>query len=84
MESDDSSNEKKGDTRTIVFCRTMYYSVSDTGILGKRKSKCSYQDLPITSSDVTDKAVQLVTFIRLKKDSFHISRLMKIACRVET
>ena len=36
--------------------RMMYYLVSDTGKLGKKKSECSYQesnlkDLPITSSD---------------------------------
>ena len=35
--------------------RMMYYSVNDTGILGKRKSECSYQESnlrpPITSSD---------------------------------
>ena len=27
--------------------RMMYYSVSDTGKLGKRKSECSYQESPI-------------------------------------
>ena len=33
--------------------RMMYFSVSDTGKLGKRNSECSYQEsnLPITSSD---------------------------------
>ena len=30
--------------------RMMYYSVSDTGILGK-KSKCSYQESNLRSSD---------------------------------
>ena len=29
---------------TFSFLRMMYYSVSDTGILGKMKFKCSYQE----------------------------------------
>ena len=43
---------------TIICVRMMYYSVSDTGKFGKRKSECSYQELNlrlcnkfITSSD---------------------------------
>ena len=31
--------------------RMMYYSVNDTGKLGKRKSECSYQELNLRPSD---------------------------------
>ena len=31
--------------------RMMYYSVSDTGILGKRNSECSYQESKRRPSD---------------------------------
>ena len=27
-----------------LYLRMRYYSVSDTGILGKKKSECSYQE----------------------------------------
>ena len=38
------------DFHTFIILRMMYYSVSDTGILGK-KSECSYQKLNLRPSD---------------------------------
>ena len=36
---------------TFSFLRMMYYSLSDTGKLGKGKSECSYQKSNLRSSD---------------------------------
>ena len=34
-----------------IILGMMYYSVSDTGILGKRKSECSYQESNLRPPD---------------------------------
>ena len=52
------SDSEEREVSSKIFCLyvtrellRMMYSVSDTGILGKRKSECSYQESNLRSSD---------------------------------
>ena len=49
----------------IYVLKMMYYSMNDAGILGKRKSECSYQESNLRPSNITSSDALPLSYRRL-------------------